>query len=181
MNGVRRSPPPPNTHTPKPNVRPPRHPKMMRLALLLLQALPFVTPLAPLPLPALSRRGLLGSAAGALSALAASSPAASAAELASPSAELMAVKKQLLSQAARRAEGDPSAASPAELDNLVKRLCAMNPVAEPGLRESYRPFSDGEWRVVYAPHIETLSKLGLTRFAPISYFLSGDKIVSNVK
>lgn len=34
--------------------------------------------------------------------------------------------------------------------------------------------------MVYAPHIETLQRLGRTKFDPIGYDLSGDTIVSNV-
>merc|ERR1712194_582782 len=39
---------------------------------------------------------------------------------------------------------------------------------------------DGRWRVLYAPHIEALSRWGLMRFDPIGYDLAEDVIVSNV-
>ena len=61
--------------------------------------------------------------------------------------------------------------SDASLGSAVKSLLAEAPTPEP-----ITNFADaaGTWRVVHAPHIDTLSKLGLTTFNPIEYRISAD-------
>ena len=146
---------------------------MQLLILVLILGLVALPPATPLTQP--TRRCWLSGMGGAATAAATARVSmATAATASSDPSQALALKKELLAQAARRARGD-SAVPSAELDSMVRQLCEMNPTERPGARESFSPLSKGDWRVVYAPHIETLSKFGLTKFDPISYVLDGDR------
>lgn len=67
---------------------------------------------------------------------------------------------------------------------FVQKLTESNPTNCPGSTKSFAPIAVGTWRVIYAPHITTLSKilLGGGRFDPILYDMrSNGKIVSHVR
>lgn len=58
---------------------------------------------------------------------------------------------------------------------LVKSLCEENPTTKPGSTKSFSPFAPGTWRIIYAPHISTMAKLGGGgSFDPVYYILRPD-------
>jgi len=82
-----------------------------------------------------------------------------------------------------------NAASP-ERTRLLQELCAVNPTPRPGSTAAWAADTVvvvGEWRVVYAPHMDAMGRLLRGRFAPVIYQMSNDadnnnnKIVSHAR
>ena len=64
-----------------------------------------------------------------------------------------------------------NAATP-ERTRLLQELCAVNPTPRPGSTAAWRAdhnIAVGEWRVVYAPHMDAMGRLLRGRFAPVIY------------
>lgn len=116
-----------------------------------------------------------------------SPPSSSAGEAASRVQEAAGLKQELLA-ALRRPSPPPipdssgSKARSQAIDDLLDRLCALNPTPRPGSTAAFAPLAEGTWRVAFAPHIAKLSTLAGVTFDPILYKLDGDgNIESNVR
>ena len=67
--------------------------------------------------------------------------------------------------------------------NLLDTMTNFNPTEKPGSTSSFLPIAPGTWKIVYAPHISTLSGLINGSFNPVIYDMKKDgmTIVSHAK
>lgn len=65
---------------------------------------------------------------------------------------------------------------------LLNKMTTSNPTSQPGSLSSFLPLAPGIWRIVYAPHISTLSGLVGGSFDPVLYEMNSDQmIISHAK
>lgn len=66
---------------------------------------------------------------------------------------------------------------------LMNEMTTENPTKRPGSISSFRDIAPGSWRIIYAPHISTLSSVVGGSFDPVLYDMNDDgfKIVSHAK
>lgn len=73
-------------------------------------------------------------------------------------------------------------AANSERTELVKKLCEVNPTPNPGSTAAFADKAEGDWRVVYAPHMDFMGNLIQGRFAPVIYDMKKDgTIVSHAR
>mmetsp|Transcript_6954 Transcript_6954/g.9332 ORF Transcript_6954/g.9332 Transcript_6954/m.9332 type:complete len:253 (-) Transcript_6954:319-1077(-) len=91
--------------------------------------------------------------------------------------DISSARSLLLSSDGPRGNGDFN-----NLDTAVNSLIQQNPVPDAGKTGLVENKYKGVWKVCYAPHIATLSKIFLTQFSPIEYhLLTGNKFESYVR
>lgn len=76
---------------------------------------------------------------------------------------------------------DPTAFNIATKDRtrLVSALAHENPTPSPGSTKSFTPLAVGKWRIVYAPHIYTMARLGGGAFDPVHYILKPNGVMTS--